>query len=427
MRRARDALAKLATARARREALQQKASKLELVFRNSIDVLLLVNPSNGTIEKASDASLSKLGYDPRQLAGRKIHEILPSREQPPGSDGEQAYGLADGVFMDTPVLTAEGRRLPMDMTLSLVSGEGGSALLVTLRDSSQRRARQRELTTRNRALEASLSPMMLTDGDWRVTYANPAARRAWGSTGDDMEGAHMRSLLEDGAFNVISQSIMELGEWRGEVGCVRADGSGFPAMASGARACSADGSPLCSVFSFVDIGRRKELEERLRDMSLRDGMTGLYNRRGFFAVGQQVLREARRRSDMVGVLFVDLDDLKAINDTHGHASGDLAIRETSRLLRECFRESDVAARLGGDEFAVLFGQARPEDGKTMRERLGRAVENLNETGGHRFRLALSSGFVCREVSDAQLGRLLTMADDRMYLEKRGKRAGRGER
>ncbi len=423
--RVRDAFAKLAEARASREALLRRVSKLELVFRNSIDVLLLVNPSNGAIEKVSDAALNKLGYRPEELAGRKINEILPSREDSPDAGGELAYGQADGVFIDTPVLTSGGERLPMDMTLSLVSDSGGSALLMTLRDSSQRRIRERKLTARNSALQASLSPMLITEGDWRVSYANPSALREWRMSEGDMQNIHIRELLEGEAFNAISQAVIELGEWRGEVRCTRSDGGSFPAMASGARACSGAGRPHFEVFSFVNIGRRKELEERLRETSLRDSMTGLYNRRGFFAVGGQVLREARRGSSKVGVLFVDLDGLKDINDTHGHGSGDRAITMTADLLRECFRESDVAARLGGDEFAVLFGDARPEDGKTLCNRLRRAVNGLNEGGGLCFTLSLSSGFVFAEAPDADLGRLLTKADNSMYVQKRAKRAGRG--
>lgn len=426
VRRLREAFGQLAITRKHRDALREKVAKLELVFRNSIDVLLLVNPSNGVIEKASDAALTKLGYDPAELAGRRIHEILPDREESPGG-GEVAYGLADGVFVDTPVLTSAGGRLSMDMTLSLVSGEGGSALLVTLRDSTQRRMRERELKTRNSALEASLAPLVITEGDWRVSYANRSALRAWRTSFEDMEGAHMRQLLEEGAFNAISQAIVELGEWRGEVVCARADGDAFPAMASGALACHPDGRPLCGVFSFVDIARRKELEGRLREMSLHDSMTGLYNRRGFFAVGKQVIREAKRRSSHVGVLFADLDGLKEINDAHGHASGDRAIVETGDLLRSCFRESDVAARLGGDEFAVLFGDSKPGEGEVMRNRLARSVSELNDSGELGFHLALSSGFVRVSGAEAVLGRLLTMADDRMYVEKRAKRKGRGLR
>jgi diguanylate cyclase (GGDEF)-like protein/PAS domain S-box-containing protein len=422
LRRLRDLFGQLSRLRAEREALQQRISKLELVFRNSIDVLLLVNPSNGIIEKASEAARTKLGYPPEELAGTRVHGILPDREEE-GTSGI-AYGLADGVFLDTPVLTADGVPLPMDMTLSLVSGRGGSALLITLRDSSERRRRQRELATRNAALKASLSPLVITDGDWTVTYVNPAAVRAWGMPRDEMEGGHVRRLLETGAFNAISQAIMELGVWRGEVRCHTPSG-GFRAMASGARACHETGRPICSVFSFVDIERRKELEDRLREMSLRDSMTGLYNRRGFFTLGEQVLREARRKSSRVGVLFVDLDGLKEINDRQGHAAGDRAILETAGILRDCFRESDVAARLGGDEFAVLFGETGPSQGETARQRLRERLERLNRSGKLSFSLSLSSGFRCAGGGEAVLESLLTEADNAMYEDKRERRAGRG--
>lgn len=423
LKRLRNVFGQLARLRAEREALQQRILKLELVFRNSIDVLLLVSPSNGVIEKASEAVRTKLGYSPEDLAGTRVHSILPDPGDEPGACGV-AHGLADGVFLDTPVLAADGGLLPMDMTLSLVSGSGGSALLITLRDSSERRRRQRQLATRNAALKASLSPMVITDDEWLVTYANPAALRAWGVSRGRMEGSHLRTLLEPGAFNAISQAIIELGEWRGEVCCATTEG-GFRAMASGARACHDNGRTICGVFSFVDIGRRKELEDRLREMSLRDPMTGLYNRRGFFTVGQQVIREARRRSMTVGVLFVDLDGLKAINDGQGHAAGDRAILETAGMLTDCFRESDVAARLGGDEFAVLFGETGPYERNVIRSRLSSRLNRLNRSGKLPFELSLSIGFCCAGGSEADLESLLTAADNRMYEDKRRRRAKRG--
>ena len=422
LKRMRSAFAQLARARTEMEALRQRASKLELVFRNSIDVLLLIDPSTGVIENASDAVESKLGYRKSAILGRSIHEILPAD----GDEGSSkvSRGVADGVFMDTPVTTAGGDSLPMDMTLSLVAGVGGSALLVTLRDSSERRRRQRELLTWNTALQASLSPMVITDCDWIVSCANSSAMKAWGMDQERFRETHVRDLLEDGAFNSLSQAIVELGEWQGEVGCVAADGRSFQAMASGALSCSEEGAPRCVVFSFVDISRRKELEDRLREMSLRDSLTGLYNRRGFFAVGEQILREARRRSTMIGVLFVDLDGLKEINDAYGHASGDRAIVETAELLRNCYRESDVVSRLGGDEFAVLFSEAGCSREPVIRKRLNEALSRANSGSGMEFHLKLSMGFACDAGAEAALESLLTMADNRMYLEKRARKAAR---
>ncbi|HEY0971402.1 MAG TPA: two-component regulator propeller domain-containing protein [Gemmatimonadales bacterium] len=102
---------------------------------------------------------------------------------------------------------------------------------------------------------------------------------------------------------------------------------------------------------------RAAREEVLRTMSLRDDLTGLYNRRGLLTLAEQQVRVASRDRRGFVLLFADLDGLKGINDTHGHAAGDRAITDAAALLRETFREADIIARLGGDEFVVLLPHA----------------------------------------------------------------------
>ena len=98
---------------------------------------------------------------------------------------------------------------------------------------------------------------------------------------------------------------------------------------------------------------RQRVQQRLADLALRDELTGLYNRRGFFAIGEHLRRECLRNARDLALVQVDVDGLKAINDSFGHASGDQAIAATAAILRCTFRESDVVARLGSDEFVAV--------------------------------------------------------------------------
>ena len=102
-----------------------------------------------------------------------------------------------------------------------------------------------------------------------------------------------------------------------------------------------------------DVTERKRLEEKLQNMSLVDDLTGLYNRRGFFALSQQQLKIAERTKQKALLFFADLDNMKQINDALGHQEGDNALVEVASVLKETFRKSDIIGRLGGDEFAVL--------------------------------------------------------------------------
>ena len=106
------------------------------------------------------------------------------------------------------------------------------------------------------------------------------------------------------------------------------------------------------------VWRMNRLETDIRDLSLRDALTGLYNIRGFRILAEQSLRMAHRSKEPFSVLFIDLDDLKQTNDLLGHQAGSEFLIETGEILKDTFRETDVFGRIGGDEFAVA-GQFQP--------------------------------------------------------------------
>ncbi|HEX5581471.1 MAG TPA: two-component regulator propeller domain-containing protein, partial [Gemmatimonadaceae bacterium] len=156
--------------------------------------------------------------------------------------------------------------------------------------------------------------------------------------------------------------------------------------------------------SLTRASARVAREEVLRAMSLRDEMTGLYNRRGLLTLAEQQARAAARERRGFVLLFADLDGLKWINDTLGHAAGDGAIVDAATLLRETFREADIIARLGGDEVVVLLpassGATTAGDGAASDagataaaacERLLGAVARHNDTVARPYRLSLSLG------------------------------------
>src|SRR5947199_565679 len=127
------------------------------------------------------------------------------------------------------------------------------------------------------------------------------------------------------------------------------------------------------VLMMVLVRYIKRMEDEIHDLSLRDELTGLYNLRGFQLFAEQALRLTQRSQLPFSVLFVDLDHLKKINDTLGHAVGSAYLIETGLLLQQTFRETDVIARIGGDEFAIA-GQFSDAGITTAAERLEEASE-----------------------------------------------------
>ena len=157
----------------------------------------------------------------------------------------------------------------------------------------------------------------------------------------------------------------------------------------------------------------------LRDLSLTDPLTGVYNRRGFEALAEAQLRLTRRHRRGLLILCADLDDLKRINDAHGHAGGDRALKTAAKLLRASLRDSDIVARVGGDEFAALVHETSGRDARAVEARIASALDELNGSLTLPYRLSLSIGWVEYDgVRDASLARLMAHADRSLYRAKR---------
>lgn len=169
--------------------------------------------------------------------------------------------------------------------------------------------------------------------------------------------------------------------------------------------------------------KHERMEQRLREMSLVDELTGLSNRRAFTAFARLQMRHARRTGATVTLLYMDLDGFKDWNDTLGHAEGDRALVAFSRALRGTFRESDVMARLGGDEFAVLTVEEHAGAPARLLERLRLALMLESRAAKFPHDLRFSVGWAQAEASEhATIDGLMQRADARMYAAKRARRA-----
>jgi diguanylate cyclase (GGDEF)-like protein len=169
-------------------------------------------------------------------------------------------------------------------------------------------------------------------------------------------------------------------------------------------------SVLCAI-------KRSLVENELRSIALTDDLTSLYNRRAFHALATQQLKITRRKGPGLLLFFVDVDHLKAINDTYGHREGDLALVRTAAALKRTFRNSDIVARLGGDEFAVLALEASYQDQCAIVRRLEGYLQKTS-ADEPRYRLSVSVGVArCDSNQSVSLGDLLAKADHAMYADK----------
>lgn len=167
-----------------------------------------------------------------------------------------------------------------------------------------------------------------------------------------------------------------------------------------------------------DITNLKLMEEQLQTLSITDELTGLLNRRGFFDVSNRFVKLASRTNTHVCLLYIDMDGLKAINDSSGHMVGDLAIIEMATVLKNCFRDSDVIARIGGDEFVVFTVETNCTDMEIITARLQNSLKTYNETSANDFKLSASCGKALYDPDKPySLDELLMQADKDMYKQK----------
>jgi len=205
-----------------------------------------------------------------------------------------------------------------------------------------------------------------------------------------------------------------------EAEMLRRDGTTFPVEVRGRFLQFRDEKVRIAVVR--DITEKKQREAELEALSLRDALTGLYNRRGFLELVGHELKAAERKRQHCALFYADLDGMKQINDQLGHALGDQALRSTAELLQRVFRASDIISRLGGDEFAIFAPDCDGAGVTSSCARLGRAVEELNESRICPYRLSISVGAAVRDPErPIDLASLLEAADGSMYEQKRSAR------
>jgi diguanylate cyclase (GGDEF)-like protein/PAS domain S-box-containing protein len=172
-----------------------------------------------------------------------------------------------------------------------------------------------------------------------------------------------------------------------------------------------------------DITDRKRMEDKLREAAITDDLTGLLNRRGFFTLADQQCKLATRNKRAMALIYLDLDDLKIINDELGHEAGDQALEDIANIFKNTFRESDIMARIGGDEFAVLLTELHdPFTGNIIIDHLQENIRKHNKHGTRDYELSVTNGIAIYDPErSCSISELIYQADKLMYKSKKNSR------
>ncbi|MDH3452127.1 MAG: EAL domain-containing protein [Gammaproteobacteria bacterium] len=300
-----------------------------------------------------------------------------------------------------------------------------------LREITERREAEEELRRaydRNELLlESAGEGIYGVDTSGRCTFANRATTNMLGFTRDELLGADVRPLLhvdrKDGkpiaAADWAVLKVMETGEGLRveDEKMVRRDGTQFCAEYSSYPVVE-KGVLIGAVVVFRDITEAREMAKRLSYQATHDALTGLVNRREFERRVTTALQEAHVDNTLHGLIFLDLDQFKIVNDTCGHSAGDEMLRQISDVLHGKLRSSDTLARLGGDEFGILLEHCPLARSTQIAEALRLAVEEYRFMWeGQSFAVGVSIGVVPISTESQNLAGVMSAADNACYSAK----------
>ncbi|HPF06353.1 MAG TPA: EAL domain-containing protein [Spirochaetota bacterium] len=355
------------------------------------------------------------------------------------------FFLRRGVLQPVEGLTAEAleitrnrdffRRLPeSEVDEFLIMARSFNSILDMLVDANSNLEakvieRTSALTTVNQELvlmrqifEYSLEGIVITNSEAEILSVNPAFTSITGYTSEEVAGENPRMLKSDlhdnFYFENMWKSLKATGHWASEIWNRHKDGKAYPEWLSISAIRDLNGNTTHYVGIFHDISDIKRQEELIKYQAYHDALTGLPNRILLKSRIDKAIAHSTRNKNRFGVIFLDLDNFKVINDSLGHAIGDLLLKEAADRLRRIARNDDTVARLGGDEFIILVEDIADEKPSVILSR--RIIQAFREPfciKGNNLHVGASIGIAMYPEDGEESDSLIKNADAAMYRAK----------
>ncbi|MGB0682556.1 MAG: EAL domain-containing protein [Magnetovibrionaceae bacterium] len=296
-------------------------------------------------------------------------------------------------------------------------------------DVTQRRQAEEGLRMALKVFETASEGIIVSDQDNRIKAVNPAFTRITGYTEDDVRGRDPSFLSsgrhDDAFYKELWIDLSNRGHWEGEIWNRRKNGEVYPEWLSVSAIRDSDGQIAEYVGVFSDITKRKRDEEQIRFQANYDALTRMPNRVLFQDRLEGAISRAGREQETFALMFIDLDRFKIVNDTLGHAAGDVLLERSAKRLTNCVRQMDTVARFGGDEFTIILqDMARGRDAAIV---AGNIIQSISEAfaldDGQQAFIGASIGIAVYPGDGETSEALIRNADMAMY---RAKEAGRNQ-
>ncbi len=293
-------------------------------------------------------------------------------------------------------------------------------------DITDLRRAESEMEMASKVLENTAEGVMVTDAESRIIHVNSAYTELTGYREEELLGKVPLLLQKESKSKIyqgIQHSLERDGVWRGELWSSRKNGTSYPEMINIKAIRNKEGK-ISNYFSMSnDITEQKKWEEQLYQMAHYDSLTGLPNRTLFKDRLKQEIIRSERNGNNFGVLFLDLDMFKSINDSLGHAAGDELLKIVGERLKITLRNADSIARLGGDEFTIMVTDLASDYDKNINyltrlcEKIIDVIKQPMEIGGREINATCSVGVTVFPVDANNVEDLLRNADSAMYYAK----------
>ncbi len=265
-------------------------------------------------------------------------------------------------------------------------------------------------------LHSTIDAIITCNHAGEISFLNEGALQMLGYFQDEFVGQPVEALFANGAKEVgalrrIVRGDRPLQSYESEF-CHR-DGHSIPVSLSVSLVHDADGHIVSWLAIGKDITEQKRLGQELRELSIKDALTNMYNHRHFYDRLESEIERARRQQHPLSLLLIDLDQFKPYNDSHGHLAGDEVLRSMGRVIEECTREHvDLGFRYGGDEFTIILPEADENQALVIAERIRTVFKQQNFEG-----ISVSVGVMSFQ-KDQSLEEFVQCADAMMYEAKR---------
>lgn len=391
---------------------------------------ILVMDLQGHIEQANAMAAAILGREIGSLRGQNLAGFCQPSSIP--SLHRHLKLLASGECLDAcrlELISAGKDTLAMHLVTLNVGENAEGPLRAALFDELSLGDLEQDLSLAASVVEHTAQGIIVTDSDHRVVAVNPAFTYITGFRADEILGQIPEVFRaywdQQTADPTLAERLERFGHWQGEVWSRRRNGAPYSQWVIINAIPGAQGAAAHYVCMVSDMTSVEEEKQALRNLAYNDSLTGVANRMSLLEQLSRTLVSGRREKRLVGLLYLDLDHFKDINDTLGHSAGDRLLQFLAQQLRDAVRQTDLVARLGGDEFAILVpdlkrGQAA---GQIATNILRRLAENPFRHEDREIHMGASIGIALfpRDAIDSE--GLLTCADAAMYEAKRAGRNG----